>query len=114
MMEDLIRRQDAIKALNYVNKELIQNTALPEEVVSVVDRYVLLCMATISVKVPKAHPTLYGYDIETLKAITDTLTAKGLTPEAYADLITDTGRVVQMVLEEQRETLRKAVGGKHE
>ena len=94
-MSDLISRQAAIDAVADALKGVfVEYQDIAEKLIG---------------KLPSAQPTLYGYDIEMLKKIADALTAKGLTPEAYANLITDIGRVVQMVVEEQREALRKAL-----
>lgn len=58
---------------------------------------------------PSAQPTLYGYNIEHLEMIAMVLRKEDLPPERLAEILTDIGRIVTMVLDEMEESLRKAV-----
>jgi len=58
---------------------------------------------------PSAQPTLYGYPIEHLALIARVLQKENLPPERISEMLSDAGRIVEMVRDEFEETLRKAV-----
>lgn len=58
---------------------------------------------------PSAHPTLYGYSIEHLALIATIMQKENVTPEKAIECFKDIQRIVQMVLDEQQEMIRKAV-----
>ena len=58
---------------------------------------------------PSAQPTLYGYSIEHLALIARVMQKENVTPEQAIKCFKDIQRIVQMVLDEQQEMIRKAV-----
>ena len=61
---------------------------------------------------PSAQPTLYGYPLEHLAMIARVLQKENLPPERVAEMLSDVGRIVEMVRDEFEEMLRKAVEGR--
>ena len=57
---------------------------------------------------PSAQPTLNGYNIEHLVLIAKLLEKENLPPERVSDALYDISRVVDIAMEEFKETLRKA------
>ena len=60
-------------------------------------------------RLPSAQPTIYGYDIRHLELIASVLQEEGLPPERVKEALTDIGRIVEMIMDEFEESLRKAV-----
>lgn len=60
---------------------------------------------------PTIEPTLYGYPVEHLAMIARVLQKENLPPERIAEMLSDIGRIVEMVHDEFEETLRKAASG---
>lgn len=60
-------------------------------------------------ELPSVEPTMYGYSIEHLAFIAHVLQREDLPPEKIMDLLTDIGRVVKMIADEQAVTIRKAM-----
>lgn len=58
---------------------------------------------------PSAQPTLNGYDVEHLVLIAKLLEKENLPPEKVSDALYDISRVVNIAMEEFKETLREAV-----
>ena len=58
---------------------------------------------------PSAQPTLNGYDVEHLVLIAKLLEKENLPPERVSDALYDISRVVDIAMEEFKETLREAV-----
>ena len=58
---------------------------------------------------PSAQPTLNGYDVEHLILIAKLLEKENLPPERVSDALYDISRVVDIAMEEFKETLREAV-----
>ena len=58
---------------------------------------------------PSAQPTLHGYNIEHLELIARVLQKENVPPERVIEALTDIGRIVAIVKEEFKETLRRAV-----
>ena len=58
---------------------------------------------------PSAQPTLNGYDINHLMLIAELLKKENLPPERVSDALYDISRVVDIAVEEFKETLRKSV-----
>lgn len=61
---------------------------------------------------PPAQPTLYGYSVEHLAIIARILQKENLPPERIAEMLSDVGRIVEIVRDEFEETLRKVVEGR--
>lgn len=93
---DSISRQAAIKAIRDFYEEYIvyDNGKSLEEVIK---------------DLPSAQPTLYGYNLELLSLIASVMAKKGISPEEAVDIFTDIRSVYQMVVDEQKEIIRKAV-----
>ena len=98
-MNDLISRRAAIKAVD----------ELPNCYNGYSDTYDKAYIIGVLEELPSAQPTLYGYDIEHLELIANVLRKENLPPERIAEVLTDIGRIVSMVIDEFEETLRKAV-----
>lgn len=60
---------------------------------------------------PSAQPKLYGYPVEHLAMIATVLQKENLPPERVAEMLSDVGRIVEMVRDEFEEKLRKALEG---
>lgn len=58
---------------------------------------------------PSAQPTLYGYKIEHLAMIARVMEKEGVSPEKAVETFQDIGGIVQMIADEQKEIIRKAV-----
>lgn len=56
---------------------------------------------------PSAQSTLYGYDIKHLAFIASIMEKKGVSPEEAAAIFRDVNRVIEMVLEDMKETGEK-------
>ena len=98
-MDDLISRRAAIKAVD----------ELPNCYNGYSDTYDKAYIIGVLEELPSAQPSLYGYDIEHLELIANVLRKENLPPERIAEVLTDIGRIVSMVIDEFEETLRKAV-----
>ena len=61
------------------------------------------------VDIPSAQHTLHGYNIEHLELIARVLQKEDLPPERVVEALTDTGRIVAIVIDEFEETLRRSV-----
>jgi len=113
-MNDTISRQAAIDALTK-NKEMI-NAALDSLMLDYNSRIIQQQrrgqinedIETIE-KLPSAQPTLCGYDIEHLILIANVLRKENLPPERIVEALTDIGRIVSIVTDEFKESLRKTV-----
>ena len=60
-------------------------------------------------ELPSVQPTLNGYDINHLILIAELLKKENLPPERVSDALYDISRVVDIAVEEFKETLRKSV-----
>ena len=58
---------------------------------------------------PSARPTLYGYSIEHLALIARVMQKENVTPEKAIECFKDIGRMVQMIVDEQQEMIKRAV-----
>ena len=58
---------------------------------------------------PSAQPILYGYPVEHLAMIAMVLQKENFPPERISEMLSDVGRIVDMVRDAFEETLRKAV-----
>ena len=58
---------------------------------------------------PTAQPTIYGYNVEHLELIARILQKENMPPERVLEVLTDIGRIVAIISDEFRETLRKSV-----
>ena len=61
------------------------------------------------IDIPSAQHTLHGYNIEHLELIARVLQKEDLPPERVVEALTDTGRIVAIVIDEFEETLRRSV-----
>lgn len=57
---------------------------------------------------PSAQPTLYGYDIKHLAFVASIMAKEGMSPEEAAAIFRDVNRVIEMMLEDMKETQKKA------
>lgn len=92
-MNDLISRQVAIKAVE----------TLPNCYNSFSDTYDKACIIGVLEELPSAQPTLYGYSIEHLAFIASVMEKENVPPEKVIETLTDIGKVVGMILAEQKE-----------
>lgn len=58
---------------------------------------------------PSAQPTLYGYSIEHLALIARVMQKENVTPEKAIECFNDIGRIVQMIVDEQHEMIKRAM-----
>lgn len=104
-MNDLIDRQAAMEALDayikvnrapmhYENQFWVEGMEDAERIIK---------------ELPSAQPTLYGYKIEHLAMIARVMKKEGVSPEKAVEIFQDIGAVVQMIVDEQKQILRKAV-----
>ena len=97
-MDDTISRQSALDALHgYFDGVLETDTWSPCDVYGLIEI------------LPSAQPTLHGYNIDHLELIARVLQKENLPPARVVEALTDTGRIVAIVIDEFEETLRKAV-----
>ena len=90
-MEDLIKRKDAVDA---INKIAPVDTEYDCNLLDRIDvRYVLT-------ELPSAQPTLYGYSIDHLALIADVMKKEGVSPEEAERFFNDTQRIYQMLVDE--------------
>ena len=99
---DLISKQ---KAISVIAKWMLEYGGEDEER----ERNALKQAAEEIKGLPSAQPTLYGYNIEHLKLIATVLQEEDLPPERVSEALTDTGRIVAIVMNEFEKALRKAV-----
>ena len=52
-------------------------------------------------------PTLYGYDIKVLAFVASIMAKEGVSPEEAVHIFRDINRVVEIMLEDQRDSVRK-------
>lgn len=108
-MDDLISRQAAIEAIKslYPDKPKINfmdNFSNWEEK----NKQYIECEQTIS-NLPSAQPTLYGYKIEHLALIARVMEKEGVSPDKAVETFQNIVGIVQMIADEQKEIIRKAV-----
>lgn len=60
-------------------------------------------------EMPSAQPTLYGYKIEHLVLIARVMEKEGVSPEEAVKTFQNIVEIVQMIADEQKEIIRKAV-----
>ena len=104
-MKDPIERQDAIDAI-------CKACANGDDYVDCRARDIksTWCDNMVALRnLPSAQPTLHGYNIEHLELIARVLQKEDLPPERVVEALTDTGRIVAIVIDEFEETLRRAV-----
>jgi len=58
---------------------------------------------------PSAQPTLYGYNVEHLVLIANTMKEKGISPEEAIDLFNDVSEIVGLVIDEMTRISEKAL-----
>lgn len=74
------------------------------------DKWIRVSEVRESIKtMPSAEPTLYGYRIEHLALIARVMQKENVTPEKAIECFKDVGRIVQMIMDEQKEAIKKAV-----
>lgn len=71
----------------------------------------LMIAISCVINAPTIEPTLYGYPVKHLAMIARVLQKENLPPERIAEMLSDVGRIVEMVRDEFEETLRKAASG---
>ena len=98
-MDDLISRQAAIKAIE----------DLPNCYNGFSDTYDKSCIIGVLEELPSAQPTLYGYSIEHLALIARVMQKENVTPEKAIECFKDIQRMVQMIIDEQQEMIKRAV-----
>ena len=103
-MDDLISRQAALEALGERPVVWSDNDdyTLGERNQYDMDR---LAIGTV----PSAQPTLYGYQIEHLALVARVMEQEGVTPEKAVETFGNISKIVQIIVEEQREIIRKVV-----
>lgn len=98
-MADLIDRQDVIYAVDAVWAKWDVNT---------IDRFRDELLEWITA-MPSAQPTLYGYSIEHLALIARVMQKENVTPEKALEYFKDIQRMEQMIIDEQQETIKRAM-----
>lgn len=112
--EDLISRQEVIEAL-FVNKEMLNRVLDNTDVVSTDREKYSWGLGLIESNIedieelPSAQQTLYGYSIEHLALIARVMQKKNVTPEKAIDCFNDIETMMQMLIDERREIIMKAV-----
>lgn len=105
-MKDLIERQAAIEAVEYITSSMSVCVNTDEcHGMKRMQRQAVIELANL----PSVQPTLCGYDIEHLILIANVLRKENLPPERVVEALTDIGRIVSIVTNEFEESLRKAV-----
>ena len=66
-------------------------------------------VGSVLASLPSAQPILYGYPVEHLAMIAMVLQKENFPPERISEMLSDVGRIVDMVRDAFEETLRKAV-----
>lgn len=92
--------------------DLIERQAAIDEIarwIGYIDEDMILRIQTGLKKVPSAQPTLYGYSIEHLVLIARVMQKENVTPEKAIECFKDVGRMVQMIVDEQQEMIKRAV-----
>lgn len=110
-MSDLIDRQAAIDDMNnmYQAAEKWGREAADD----VIKARAESCMATLVEmklrieQLPSVHQTLYGYRIELLAFIAGVMHKKNLTPEKAIECFEDIEKIVQIIMDEQKEIIRQ-------
>lgn len=59
--------------------------------------------------ISREDATLYGYQIEHLALIARVMEKEGVTPEKAVETFGDISRIVQIIVEEQMEIIKRAV-----
>lgn len=106
-MDDLISRQTAIDAILH-NQEVYSNNFGDDPI----DKYTIAIIdndAQTIAQLPSAQPTLYGYKIEHLALIARVMEKEGVSPEKAVETFQNIVGIVQMIADEQKEIIRKAV-----
>ena len=96
----MINRQDAI------------NTLAEMHCKSDEDGYVWIIRSDAWARIdalPSVEPTLYGYEIEHLALIATVMRKNGVTAEKAVEAFENIVEVVQMIMNEQKDIIRKAV-----
>ena len=58
---------------------------------------------------PTIEPTLYGYNVEHLALIAAVMAKENVTPEKAVETFRNIGGILQMIMDEQKEIIQKAV-----
>lgn len=93
-MKDTIYRQDAIDAIAEMGFKKTSTV-----------KAILCRLETL----PSAQPTLYGYCIEQLALIATIMQKENVTPEKAIEYFTNIDKMVQMIREEEKELLDRAL-----
>ena len=102
-MSDLIDRQAAIDEIDEWVKAFLENGHKE----SAAD--VRLIQDGI-IQLPSAQPaTIYGYNVEHLVLIANTMKEKGISPEEAIDLFNDVSEIVGLVIDEMTRISEKAL-----
>ena len=101
-MDDLISRQAAMEE---ISKQQTYKMFEGEDTVYLDANDVGSVLASL----PSAQPILYGYPVEHLAMIAMVLQKENFPPERISEMLSDVGRIVDMVRDAFEETLRKAV-----
>lgn len=102
-MSDLISRQALTNALTNWQMEYAEKD-------KDVERFETLgAVIELVEQLPTIEPTLYGYNVELLAMIAAVMAKKGVTPEKAVDAFKDIVAIVQMIMDEQKEIIKKAV-----
>ena len=87
-MNDLISKQEAIK---------VTLSVIPY------DEYWAEQIEKAIQSLPPTQPTLYGYDIESLKTIAMILEKENMPPEKVTEVLTDIWRIVALIIQDEFE-----------
>lgn len=100
-MDDLISRQEV---LDYID-------SMPSELTADGRRMIrrIRLIEYIQDSIPSVQPTLYGYKIEHLALIARVMEKEGVSPEKAVETFQNIVGIVQMIADEQKEIIRKAV-----
>ena len=103
-MDDLISRQEAIDAIckTCYLLDYHECSGYPEDS-TWCDELVALR------KLPSAQAELYGYKIEHLALISRVMQREGVSPEKAVETFANICGIVQMIFDEQKEIIKKAV-----
>lgn len=99
---DMISRQAAIDA---IFSEPLYKSGMKKRDVDVVVPAIYEKIKSL----PSAQSTLYGYSIEHLALIARVMQKENVTPEKAIECFKDIGRIVQMIVDEQQEIIRRAM-----
>ena len=96
--EDAVSRRAVVSRIaDLIVLELKGNTPTWNEVYRAVE------------ELPSVQPTIYGYNVEHLVLIANTMKEKGISPEEAIDLFNDVSEIVGLVIDEMTRISEKAL-----